>query len=346
MNWFTISQWLIKWFYPLAAILLTVSSILVWNYFQTSATPDPIVNETVEIVVVNEPIQPIPLEIKLNEAKVKLGEQLFYEPQLSGKNQFSCATCHNLAAGGVDGLPRSRTGNGEIWAINTPTVFNSMFNFKQNWSGSANNLEQQIERSIYNPKSMNSNWDEIISKLQKNPEYVQAFKKNYPDGLTSNNIKDAIATFERSLITPNSRFDQFLLGNSTALNPEEQEGYRLFKAYGCVSCHQGINIGGNMFQAFGVIGEYFNDRGDIKKEDLGRFNVTKDERDRYVFKVPSLRNTALTAPYFHDGSATTLEAAVAYMAQYQLGRQLTAEKTALIVKFLKTTTGEYKGDRL
>ncbi len=198
MNWFTISQWLIKWFYPLAAILLTVLSILVWNYFQTSATPNPIVNETVEIVVVNEPIQPIPLEIKLNETKVKLGEQLFYEPQLSGGNKFSCATCHNLAAGGVDGLPRSRTGNGEIWAINTPTVFNSMFNFKQNWSGSANNLEQQIERSIHNPKSMNSNWDEIISKLQKNPEYIQAFKKNYPDGLTSNNIKDAIATFEKS----------------------------------------------------------------------------------------------------------------------------------------------------
>lgn len=159
-------------------------------------------------------------------------------------------------------------------------------------------------------------------------------------------MADAIATFERALITPNSRFDKFLRGDVSAITAEEKEGYRRFKNYGCVSCHQGVNLGGNLFQKFGIMGNYFSARGKITQADLGRFNVTGDEEDRYVFKVPSLRNITLTAPYFHDGSAGTLEEAIAIMAKYQLGRELSKETIDFIIKFLTTLNGEYQGKPL
>lgn len=160
------------------------------------------------------------------------------------------------------------------------------------------------------------------------------------------NVKDAIAEFERSLSTPNSRFDRWLRGDDNAITAEELEGYRKFKSYGCVSCHQGVNIGGNMFETLGAVREYFAERGNVSKADLGRFNVTGKEEDRHVFKVPSLRNVALTSPYFHDGSAKTLDEAVRVMARYQLGRPLPDADAALLVKFLQTLTGEYNGRRL
>src|SRR5207248_406151 len=161
--------------------------------------------------------------------------------------------------------------------------------------------------------------------------------------VTPPNIRDSIATFERTLMTPNSRFDRYLRGNEAAITSTEKEGYRLFNAYGCTSCHQGANVGGNMFQKMGVAVDYFGQRGEITKADLGRFNVTGEESDRYVFKVPSLRNVALTAPYFHDGSAPTLGAAVARMGTYQLGRSIPREDIGLIIQFLRTLTGEYQG---
>ncbi len=191
-----------------------------------------------------------------------------------------------------------------------------------------------------------STWKEVVNKLQQSTEYVQTFARIYLDGLNSTNIKDAIATYEQSLYTPNSRFDQFLRGNKQALTAAEQEGYRIFKTYGCVSCHQGVNVGGNMFQRFGVIGDYFADRGNITRADLGRFNITKDQADRYVFRVPSLRNVALTPPYFHDGSTKTLEEAISIMVKYQLGRPLSTEQINLIAQFLRTLTGEYQGKPL
>ena len=227
--------------------------------------------------------------------------------------------------------------------INTPTVFNSGFNFRQFWDGRAETLEDQVDGPIHSSHELGSNWPEIVAKLAAAPDYVAPFKALYPDGIQPQNIRDAIATFERSLYTPNSRFDRFLRGETEILTEAEKSGYHLFKSYGCVRCHQGVNVGGNMFQTFGVMGNYFADRGTVTRADLARFNVTGDQRDQHVFKVPSLRNVALTAPYFHDGSAARLEDAVSVMGAYQLGRRLEAREVDLIVQFLRTLTGTYRG---
>ena len=303
-------------------------------------------NRVTQVSTINEPIQPINSLVELDQTKVALGDQLFHEPQLSHTNTISCASCHNLSTGGVDRLVRSIGINGVVSSANAPTVFNSGFNFRQDWDGKFETLEEHVNATIGNPKRMASSWDEVIGKLKRSPIYTKAFSQIYEDGITSNNVEDAIAKFERSLITPNSRFDKFLRGDVSAITAEEKEGYRRFKNYGCVSCHQGVNLGGNLFQKFGIMGNYFSDRGKITSSDLGRFNVTGDEEDRYVFKVPSLRNITLTAPYFHDGSAATLEEAIAIMAKYQLGRELSKETIDFIIKFLTTLTGEYQGKPL
>jgi cytochrome c peroxidase len=295
---------------------------------------------------VNEPIQPIPLHIDLDEKKVTLGEKLFRDVRLSGDKKVACISCHGFDTGGVDRMTRSRGVKGQLNLVNTPTVFNSGFNFKLDWDGKYENLFTNVDGPLLSPIIMGGKWEEIIPMLRSSPDYVKAFAKAYADGITKDNVRDAIATFEESLYTPNSRFDQFLRGNSNALTQEEKEGYNLFKEYGCVSCHQGINVGGNMFQKFGVLGDYFADRGKVIKADLGRFNVTGQEKDRYVFRVPSLRNVELTSPYFHDGTTETLEQAVNVMVKYQLGRSLKSEQINLIIQFLKTLTGEYQGKPL
>jgi cytochrome c peroxidase len=293
-----------------------------------------------------EPIKPIPLELRLDAAKVALGDQLFHDTRLSKNNSLSCASCHALDRGGVDGLETSRGINGAKGPINAPTVFNSGFNFRQFWDGRAASLEEQAAGPVHNPKEMGSNWPEVLGKLSQDPALVSAFKQAYPDGLQPPNIQDAVATYERSLFTPNARFDKYLRGDAAAIDADELQGYRLFKRYGCVACHQGVNVGGNMFQMFGVMGDYFAKRGNPTEADLGRYNVTKNDADKHLFKVPSLRNIALTAPYFHDGSAKTLPEAVDVMFKYQLGRTAPAGDKALIVKFLHTLTGEYRGKPL
>lgn len=285
-----------------------------------------------------EPLQPLPA-IQLDPIKVALGKKLFHDKRLSRDNTISCASCHDLMQGGVDRQRISRGVGGAEGMINSPSVLNSGLNFRQFWDGRAASLEDQIDGPIHNGVEMASNWQEIIGKLSQDAHYRQTFAALYPDGIRSHTIKDAIATFERSLAIP-SRFDQYLLGNASAINNEEKKGYELFKNYGCVACHQGVNIGGNMYQYFGVAGNYFADRGNITEADYGRYNVTHKEQDRFMFKVPSLRNVALTPPYFHDGSAQTLEDAVAVMAKYQLGRTLSAQDRQLIVAFLKSLTGE------
>jgi len=294
----------------------------------------------------NEPIRPIPTSLNLDPKKVELGERLFHEPSLSGDGEVACASCHNLATGGVDRKPRSRGVHRRMGRINTPTVFNSGFHPKLFWDGRADSLEEQIDGPMLTSHEMDSRWEDVIADLERSNFYRQAFAASYSDGITEKTIKDAIATFERSLYTPNARFDQYLRGDEKAIDADEKEGYRLFKTYGCVKCHQGMTIGGNHFDTFGVIGDYFADRGNITKEDFGRFNVTGDGQDRFKFKVCSLRNVALTPPYFHDGSAATLEEAVTVMARYQLGRQIPEGDVDLIVKFLRTLTGEYKGKPL
>ncbi|MEQ2006919.1 MAG: cytochrome-c peroxidase [Limisphaerales bacterium] len=290
-----------------------------------------------------EPITPIPASLPLDARRVALGRQLFHDPQLSRDNTISCATCHALTKGGTDQLPRSVGISQATGHVNAPTVFNSGFNFKQFWDGRADTLEDQVDGPLQNALEMGAVWDEVLAKLRRAPAYATAFKEAYPDGVQRKNVKHAIAEFERSLLTPNSPFDRWLRGEAGALSEDAEAGYQKFKNYGCVSCHQGVSAGGNMFQPLGVIGDYFTDRGNITKADHGRFNVTGKDADKFVFKVPTLRNIALTAPYFHDGSATTLEEAVGVMAKYQLGRPLPPKDVRDIVKFLQSLTGELAG---
>lgn len=295
-----------------------------------------------------EPISPIPLDVdnKLNPKIVALGEILFNDKRLSKDNTISCASCHDLLTGGVDGAQVSIGINGARGPINAPTVFNSGYNFRQFWDGRAKSLEEQAAGPVHNPLEMGSNWTEVLPKLGNDGALVARFKEIYADGVQPHNIQDAIATFERSLTTPNSRFDKYLRGDKAALSDDELKGYQLFKSYGCVSCHQGTNIGGNMFQVFGAMNNYFADRGGITTADLGRYNVTKAAADKHVFKVPSLRNVALTSPYFHNGSVNTLPEAVDVMFRYQLGRTAPQADKELISSFLHTLTGEYKGKQL
>lgn len=345
MKFFWASRQVRRRIYLIALILLSCLVALIWQQFQTSVPIKSTKAEQVEVTQVNEPIQPIELTLDLDRDKVALGKQLFEDVRLSKNNRISCLSCHSFSTAGADYALHEVGGKG-FGGINTLSVFNSGFNFRLNWNGKFENLADQIDSLMQNPRVMGSNWKEAIDKLRSVSEYTQTFARIYPDGLTPANIKDAIATFEQSLYTPNSRFDQFLRGNKQALTPAEKEGYRIFKVYGCVSCHQGMNIGGNIFQRFGVMGDYFANRGKIDKVDLGRFNVTHDPADRYVFRVPSLRNVALTPPYFHDGSAQTLEQAIAVMAKYQLGRPLSNQQTELIAQFLRTLSGEYQGKPL
>jgi cytochrome c peroxidase len=291
-------------------------------------------------------VQPLPERIELNQDKVILGERLFQEVRLSGDNSISCFSCHDLGKGGVDRRARSIGVNGAEGNINAPTVFNSGFNYVQFWDGRAATLEEQIDGPVNNPKEMAASWPQVIAKLYGDESYQQQFSKLYRDGITAANIKDAIATFERSLVTPNSRFDKFLRGDQSALSEQEKNGFALFKSYGCSSCHQGMNLGGNMFEKMGLMGDYFADRGNLTEADKGRFNVNHDAHSLHEFRVPSLRNVARTAPYFHDGNTPTLREAVVIMARYQLGRPIPQNDIEAICKFLESLTGEYKGQAL
>lgn len=294
----------------------------------------------VPAALLDEPIQPIPLTLKQDPARVEIGRLLFHEPRLSSNGRVSCASCHDIAKGGVDGRDRSVGLNGSLTDVNAPTVLNAALNFRQFWNGRTDSLEGQVDHVLLSPVEMGSTWDDVVKKISSDSKYKAAFSVAYKDGVTKANIQNAIATFERTLITPNSRFDKYLRGDERAISAEEKMGYGRFKQYGCVACHQGVNVGGNMFQKFGVMGDYFKKRGNLTQADLGRYLVTKIESDKYVFKVPSLRNVALTAPYFHDASAKTLEEAVDVMFRYQLGRVASKEDKELIIKFLHTLTGE------
>ena len=319
---------------------------LLWQWFPPmpeSQTEKSILSVVEEEIKSDEPIQPIPLRASVDTRKVALGDKLFHDPRLSKDNTISCAHCHDLSLGGTDQKALSTGMGAALGDVNTPTVFNSSFNFRQFWDGRARNLEDQIDGPLQNEKEMGAQWPEIIQELKSIPEYQKGFSDLYVEGVTEKNIKDAIAEFERSLITPNSRFDQYLRGDKEAITPEEKLGYKKFKQYGCISCHQGVNVGGNMFQTMGKMRNYIQDRGNETKADLGRFNVTGKERDKYKFKVPGLRNVEHTAPYFHDGSADELSEAVQVMAKYQLGKDLPQNDVDAIVKFLLTLSGEYEG---
>jgi cytochrome c peroxidase len=216
------------------------------------------------------------------------------------------------------------TPKGELLALNTPTVFNASLNFRLNWEGNFRSLEDGAEHILHNPAIMASSVDEVVSKLRADPEMMRQFHDAYGKSPDVAVVLDAIATYERSLVTPGSRFDHWLVGDSSAITAEELAGYRLFKSLGCISCHQGVNVGGNLFQRHGI----FHPLGSPEPE---------------LVRVPGLRNVATTAPYFHDGSAPTLPEAIKAMGIAQLDRELTDQQIAAIVAFLYTLTGTYRG---
>lgn len=289
----------------------------------------------------NEPIKPIPQTIEVDPKKVALGRMLFHDNRLSKDNSVSCSSCHDLTLGGVDRVQVSTGIEGQQGHINTPTVYNSTFLFRLFWDGRAENLEEQVDGPIQNPIEMGALWPDVVAKLYEDAEYPKLFDEIYGDGISRQNIKNALAEFQKSLITPNSRFDQYLLGDANAITDLEKTGYENFKKYGCISCHQGAAVGGNMFQLFGVANSYFQKRGNITKADMGRFNVTGNVMDKHTFKVPSLRLAALTPPYLHDGNAATLRDAVDIMFKFQLGREAPDEDKDAIVAFIKTLAGEH-----
>lgn len=299
------------------------------------------------IDLTEEPIKPIPLSISLEPAKVALGKKLFEDPFLAQNEQLSCAQCHQLDQGGDDNTSRPITNSGALDIVNTSTVFNVVYNVRQTWNGEFETLEQQAEGSLQNPRHGNTNWTELLAKLKSHSNYGQLFSTVYGnDKISKESVLDAFATYEKSLITPNAPFDKYLRGDKTAISDQVIKGYQLFKNYGCIACHQGINVGGNMFQKVGIFGDYFKQRGKITEADYGRFNVTGLERDRFVFRVPSLRNITVTAPYFHDGQVITLEDAIDTMVKHQLGRKISSQDKTDIITFLKSLTGEYQGKSL
>ncbi|MEM7434278.1 MAG: cytochrome-c peroxidase [Myxococcota bacterium] len=293
-----------------------------------------------KVVAASEPVKPLPAVANLDMAKVTLGRKLFHDKALSGDGTVACVTCHSLDHGGAEPRKTSTGIRGQVGPINSPTVLNSSHNFAQFWDGRAKDLREQAEGPVANPIEMGATWEGVVKRLGADKEYVAEFAALYEDGISKDNVTDAIAVYEEALITP-ARFDAYLGGDAGAITEQEKRGYETFKEVGCTACHNGVLVGGGMFQKMGLVGDYFKDRGtEITEADLGRFNVSKNPAEKHFFKVPTLRNVELTAPYFHDGSRQTLEEAVTIMGKYQLGRDLTKAQVDDIVAFLKSLTGE------
>jgi cytochrome c peroxidase len=289
---------------PITHALLQVS--------ESSTTPDA------------EPITQVPEPPAVNPLKAALGERLFGDPRLSRGNTRKCSSCHDLGTNGASKKAHDTAPDGSPLSVNTPSVFNSTLCFRLGWEGEFRTLEAQAAASLQNPRIMDSRIDEVIGKLSRDSDLVHQFEVAYGHGPDPASVLDAIATFERSLVTPASRFDRWLAGDSSALSDQQIDGYRLFKSLGCVSCHQGVNVGGNMLQRHGVF-----------------HALARAEPE--LLRVPSLRNVATTAPYFHDGSAATLDEAVRKMARAQLNLTLTGQQVDEIVAYLQSLTGTYRG---
>lgn len=284
----------------------------------------------------------------LTVEKIALGKALYFENRLSKQGNQSCNTCHNLETFGVDNLPTSPGDDGTLGGRNSPTVYNAALHFVQFWDGRAADVEEQAGGPILNPVEMGMP-DEasVVKRLKGIPEYVEMFKAAFPedkDPVTFKNLTLAIAAFERTLLTP-GRWDKYLQGDKSALTSAEKEGLDLFMKSGCITCHTGNNLGGHMYQKFGLLHPYWDFTGSTKIDE-GRFEVTQNEADKYIFKVPSLRNIAKTAPYFHDGSVADLAAAVRIMAKTQLNKELTSDEINAIVTFLEALTGEVPASAL
>ena len=287
------------------------------------------------------PSEAPPLAGSLSGQQIDLGRMLYYETRLSAGQKISCNSCHGLDTYGVDGEPTSDGHKGQKGSRNSPTVYNAAGHVAQFWDGRAPTIEEQAKGPVMNPGEMAMPSEKVVVAVLKSmPEYVQAFKAAFPtekDPVTFNNMAVAIGAFERRLLTP-SRWDKFLQGDAAALTPAEKEGFRTFITSGCQTCHAGALVGGAMYQKLGVIKPFPED------SDAGRFQLTKNEGDRMVFKVPSLRNIEKTGPYFHNGKVGTLAEAVERMAEYQVGRELTDVQIQSIITWLKSLTGDLPAD--
>jgi cytochrome c peroxidase len=300
-------------------ILVALFSLIT---ISTTAAQSPVLQPHAD----REPITPIPAAHDQDPQRVLLGERLFRDRRLSRGDTHSCSSCHDIETNGASANIRD-TPVGQPMAVNTPTVFNASLSFRLNWEGNFRSLEEGIESSVRNPVIMGSNIDEAVIKLRADPEMVREFRAAYGIVPDRASLLDAIATYERSLVTPGSRFDRWLAGEADAMTSEELSGYQDFKSLGCITCHQGVNVGGNLFQRHGIF------------HSLG-------SPEPVLLRVPSLRNVATTAPYFHDGSVATLPEAVRVMGFAQLDRVLTDQQVAGIVAFLDTLTGSYRGQPL
>ncbi len=285
----------------------------------------------------DEPIEVIKPAANINLGMVELGKKLYFDPRLSKSGFISCNSCHNLSMGGTDNIPTSVGDKWQQGPINSPTVLNSSLNIAQFWDGRAADLKEQAGGPIANPGEMGFTHQLAVGVLQTIPGYVREFKQVFgKDKIDIDQVTAAIAEFEKTLVTPNSRFDQWLLGKTDALSADELAGYKLFKESGCIACHNGPAAGGNSFQKMGLVEPY---KGNTKGVE-GRAGVTDKDVDRFNFKVPTLRNVEMTYPYFHDGAANTLTEAVDVMGRLQLGKKFTKDENAKIVAFLKTLTGD------
>lgn len=332
----------------LLLVALLFAGMLVWGVWQGQGEHSGVSSASLEdsVPALGErndigfaALRPLARAQGLDPARVALGRRLFSDTRLSRDGTIACVSCHRFDLAGADGLPRSFGVGRAEGNINAPSVFNSDLNFVQFWDGRAATLEEQAAGPVHNPVEMASSWAEVVVRLNADSELRDAFVAAYPDGVTAKNIAQALASFERALRTPGAAFDRYLGGEARALSPLAQEGYEKFRDFGCISCHQGVLLGGNMFQKFGVMGDYFAARP-LTQADLGRYNVTGREEDRHVFKVPSLRNVAQTAPYFHDASAATLAEAIVVMGRFQLGRELAEEDVRAIGAFLESLSGQ------
>jgi cytochrome c peroxidase len=278
----------------------------------------------------------------LTEEKILLGRALFYETRLSASNEISCNTCHILAVDGADARKTSVGHKKQTGKRNSPTVYNAAGHFVQFWDGRAKTIEDQAKGPITNPVEMAMQDEKsVLAEIRKVKWYAEQFKKAFPeakdDPVTMDNLAKAIGAFERKLVTP-SRWDKFLGGDKNALTAAEKRGFKKFTETGCNTCHAGPYLGGAMYQKLGLVKPW------DKQDDLGRYEVTKQDVDKMMFKVPSLRNVEKTAPYFHDGSTATLAEAVKEMAEHQLGKDLSDADVASIIAFLKALTGEIPKD--
>jgi cytochrome c peroxidase len=291
----------------------------------------------------DSPILPLPEEHDFDPRLTALGEALFFSPVLSEDGKVSCGSCHLLEHGLADLTALSAAPGRPVTATNSTTLFNVRYLYKVTWNGAFDSLDSHLDALIQSPKLMGSSWEALTARLQASPEWNARFRAIFAEGPSRERARQALLAYERSLVTPGADFDRWLSGERGALSETARRGYELFIEYGCVSCHQGMLVGGNMLQRLGVARDFFAEHPSANPSALGRYNFTQRDEDRHVFRVPSLRNVALTPPYLHDGSAPTLEGAISIMGEYQLGWRLPEADVAQLAQFLRSLTGKYAG---